>query len=394
MRHFSGFSFAFGLTAGAVLTWAGLKLIPLGNSSTEGALKSHARFGSAAVRQPGSGTREFFPQGPLADDSFWSALPQGGAARAAALRGKVSEILASPRLYSRRRWFAAMLEHYQEGDLEAIHEGMMAQEKLGGRFNKEYEQMMERAAEVEGAVVMEIVRKENSKAGSPVHEWHARCMADWSSSDKAGAVAWWNALPDGNLRDSLAGPLIEGIATSSPQDAWNAALLFDPAQRANVAPELVKAFARDRGLEGSMEWVASLGPEDAPAKSRALEELADHMHHIDYGRQAALMERFAAEPWAEGCPAFRRIARAWATRDVEAAAAWAEKLPAATRGQALPEVVKRWADTESAAAGAWLEAQTNSPDFSNLRAIFLQQLQNQQSPELSAWNARLGQRTK
>ncbi|RYD29137.1 MAG: hypothetical protein EOP86_22115 [Verrucomicrobiaceae bacterium] len=284
-----------------------------------------------------------------------------------------------------------MLEHYQFGDLEAIHGGMMAQEKLGGRFNKEYEQMMERAAEVEGAVVMDIVRRENGKPGSPLHEWHARCMADWSSADKAGAVAWWNALPDGNLRDAMAGPLIEGIATTSPQDAWSAALLFDPSKRADIAPELVKAFARDRGLEGSVEWVASLGPEDAPAKSRALEELADHMHHIDYGRQAALMERFASESWAEGCPAFRRVARAWASRDAGAAAAWAETLPGGLRGQALPEVVRRWAGSESAAAGAWLESRAGSPDFPNLTAIFLEQLQSRQSPELSTWSARLEQ---
>ncbi|MES2709429.1 MAG: hypothetical protein V4726_22715 [Verrucomicrobiota bacterium] len=287
-----------------------------------------------------------------------------------------------------------MLENYQPGDLEAIHQGMMTQEKLGGRFNKEYEQMMERAAEIEGAVVMNIIKKESGKPGAPVHEWQARCMADWSSVDKSGAVEWWNALPDGNLRDHLAGSLIEGIAGSSAQDAWSAAMMFDPSQRANVAPELVKAFARERGLEGGVEWLASLGPEDAGAKSRALEELADYMHHIEPGRQGALIERFAGEEWAGNCPAFRRVARSWASRDAEAAAAWAGALPEASRQQALPEVIKNWAGRESAAAGAWLETQVNAPDFPGLSATFLQQLQNQQSADYAAWNSRLGELTR
>ncbi|RYD43222.1 MAG: hypothetical protein EOP85_10380, partial [Verrucomicrobiaceae bacterium] len=307
MPRFSGKSFCLGLLVGAVTAWAGLHQgVRFGNLPASAAKKPAVHLTQPIAGSASNAIKEFFPQGPLGEEAFWKALRQGGTTRATALREKASEILASSRPYSRRRWFAAMLEHYQGGDLEAIHEGMMAQEKLGGRFNKEYEQMMERAAEVEGAVVMEIVRKENSKEGSPVHEWHARCMADWSASDKAGAVAWWNALPDGNLRDHLAGSLIEGIATSSPSAAWEAALMFDPVQRANVAPELVKAFARDRGLEGSVEWMAGLGPEDSGTKSRALEELADHMHHIDHSRQAELIERFVSEPWAENCPAFRR----------------------------------------------------------------------------------------
>lgn len=169
MRHFSGFSFGFGLITGAALLWAGLKLtVPSDDPAGASLLKGHARAGESAAGRPYTGIRDFFPQGPLSEEAFWNALPQGGA-RAAAPREKASEILASPRLYSRRRWFAAMLEHYQSGDLEAIHGGMMAQEKLGGRFNKEYERMMERAAEVEGAVVMDIVRGENGKPGSPVH---------------------------------------------------------------------------------------------------------------------------------------------------------------------------------------------------------------------------------
>ena len=398
MKRFSGMSFGFGVCAGALAAWVWLGGTFTAGSS--GAARSRQFSGGASAgpealpaTPPVTTVEELFPGGPLADAAFWRALRQGGAAREAALRGKVSEILASPRLYARRRWFAAMLENYHPGDLEAIHQGMLDQEESGGRFNKEYEQMMERAAEVEGRVVMDIIQKESGKPGAPVHDWQARCMADWSAVDKAGAVEWWNALPDGTLRDFLAGSLIEGIAGTNPEEAWSAAMMFDPARRANAAPEVVKAFARERGLEGGAEWVASLGPEDAGAKSRALEELADYMHNIDPARQGALVERFAGEEWAGNCPAFRRVARSWASRDGAAAADWAESLPEASRRQALPEVIKRWAGKETGAAGVWLEAQSQAPDFPGLAATFLQQLRNQESPEYQNWSRRLSQLT-
>lgn len=393
MRIFPSISFGLGLVVGGAIMWT------VGKSSQEvgvqpgGQLKVVSE--ESATRKPQSHdiptTADIFPTGPLADQAFWKALGQGGAVRAAALKDKVAEILSSPLRYSRRRWFAALLENYQAGDLPAIHDGMIAQEKVGGRFNKEYEQMMERGAEVEGEVVLNLIKKESGKNGAPTHDWQARCMADWSASDKAGAVAWWNELPDGSLREFLAGSLIEGIASNSPQDAWAAALLFDPNQRANVAPSLVKEFARERGLEGSFQWLAGLGPEEAGAKSNALVEMVDYMHNIDFARQSKLLEPFAGENWAANCPAFRRMARNWAQANGEAAAAWAGSLPEASRQQALPEVIKKWASKETASAGEWIEGQKDAADFANLAGTFLQQLRNDQSPLFAEWSARFGQ---
>jgi hypothetical protein len=202
---------------------------------------------------------QIFRKGPLADDAFWAAMGKGPEERRAALQRKTAEILSSPHLSMRRRWFLALLENYRSGDLAAVHAGMIEQEMLGGRFNKEYEEMMERASEVDGALVLGKIKKESGGPGRSTFSWQAKCMASWSGVDADKATAWWNDLPDGHLRDFLATPLIEGLARENPDKAWQAAQMFDPAKRADFAARLVVAFAKDKGPEAGVAWVAGSG---------------------------------------------------------------------------------------------------------------------------------------
>ena len=333
---------------------------------------------------------QIFRTGPLADDSFWAAMGKGPEERRAALQRKTAEILSSPQLGMRRRWFMALLENYQSGDLAAVHAGMIEQEMLGGRFNKEYEEMMQRASEVDGAYVLGKIKKESGGPGRSTFSWQAKCMASWSGVDADKATAWWNDLPDGHFRDFLATPLIEGLARENPEKAWLAAMLFDPGKRAEFAATLVTALGKAKGPEGGAAWIASLGPEDAEAKARALSQWADDLHNVSNQKQADLMAQFAAEPWAANTSAFATMGTYWVMRDANSAIAWADALPEVTRKQTLSAVIKRWTFTQEDKAGAWVESQKGAPDFGMKSSAFLEQLRQKQSPALNDWSNRLG----
>jgi hypothetical protein len=318
------------------------------------------------------------------------ALNKSPEERRSALQRKTGEILSSPRLAMRRRWFIAMLENYQSGDLAAIRAGMIDQEHLGGRFNKEYEDMMERASEEDGAVVFDRINRESGGPGRSTHSWQARCMANWSGAESDKATAWWNNLPDGHLRDFLATPLIEGLAAVNADKAWQAAQLFDPEKRAECAARLATAFAKERGPEASVAWVAGLGPEESQSKANALTELADHMHNMSHEKQAELFGQFASEPWAANTSAFATLGTYWVMKDANTAVAWADSLPENVRKQALPAVIARWTANQEDQAGAWIESQRNTPDFTMKSQVFLQQLRQKQSPAFVDWSKRLG----
>ena len=385
--------FSLGLSAGILLCLAW----PRGSATAEAAKGSAVPSGAGlgqthgnAIPAAAPSVTQIFHDGPLADEAFWAALGKSPEARRAAFQRKTGEILSSPRLAMRRRWFIAMLENYQSGDLAAIHAGMIDQERLGGRFNKEYEDMMERASEVDGDVVLDKINRESGGPGRSTHSWQARCMASWSGAESDKATAWWNNLPDGHLRDFLATPLIEGLAAVNAEKAWQAAQLFDPGKRAEFAARLATAFAKERGPEASVAWVAGLGPEESQSKANALTEMADHMHNMSHQKQAELFGQFASEPWAANTSAFATLGTYWVMKDANTAVAWADNLPENARKQALPAVIARWTANQEDQAGAWIESQRNTPDFAMKSQVFLQQLRQKQSPAYVDWTKRLG----
>ena len=329
----------------------------------------------------------------LSEASWWTELEAGGDRRKEALRAKMVEVLGMPQLSERRRVFGALLEYYQPGDLESIHGGMIAREKMGGRYNTEYEMMMERAAEVEGMVVMDEITAQSGGPGRKVHGWQERCVANFAAANPAAAAEWWNNLPEGTLRDRVSRSLVEGMGRVDVERAWRAAQMFDPAERAQFAPALATQFVEARGGEQAIAWVAGLPAEDSASKVNALRELADYMHYMPQARQAELYAQFAGEPWVAGSGVFEKLATTWGSRGPNLAAdatAWAETLPEAIRASTASAAVKVWSAQDAASAGTWLEAHRDSPSFPGMANAFMSQLRKVQSPDLDSWQTRLG----
>lgn len=380
---------ALGMSIGAVVTYGIMR--PEGGTSGPSAVAGRGRQAHAPEGQnlAEPAALSGFPAGFPADATWQAALEAGGEKRQEALRSKMVEILGMPHLSKRKRLFGAMLECYQPGDLEAIHRGMMDREKMGGRFDEEFEMMMERAAEVDGPEVIRRIEKESLAAGSKMHDWQSRCVANWAAAASPQAIDWWNQLPNGRFRDQFARPVIEGVSRVNPELAWKAAQVFDPDQRSRFAANLVTQFANTRGLDEAVGWVAGLGADETGSKINALRELTTYMHQIPPAKQAELYGRFASEPWVEGSGVFEGVAKNWARRNGEEAAAWAQTLPESIRGAASMAALGKWTEKNPAAAGQWLLEHQEGPEFAPMASAFLHQLEGRQAPDLEEWRARL-----
>jgi hypothetical protein len=321
--------------------------------------------------------------------AWWEALQKGGEARRRALHAKAAEILALTDPPRRRRQLGALLESYQPGDWRALLDGLVEREKVGGRFDQEYEILMERAAEVDGAIILERIRTESGAPGRPIHAWQLRCMANWAAADGPAAVAWWNSLPEGRFRDELGGYVIRGMGRNDAPAAWDIAQAFDPATRVSFAGDLARSLASAKGVDQAADWIAGLDGDNAAAKPAALDELAQFMHQIDFAKQGAIVARFADDPQVGDSAAFHHVARVWGEVDPSAAADWATALPDRARSLALPEVIRQWGARDPEVAGQWLAVHRDHPDFQPLVAEFLNTLAAHETPSMPDWRARL-----
>jgi len=380
---------------GTVLGAVGMAWWHQRESGTSSGTMRTAPFGHApqkiAVATPAKTTAlsQAFPSGPLSDLEWWEAVQRGGTARNQALRTKAAEILAMSDPSRRRRQLGALLESYEPGDWRALLDGLVEREKMGGRFDQEYEILMERAVEVDGAIILNRIQEESGAPGRPIHAWQLRCMANWAATNGDAAVAWWNTLPDGKFRDELARHLIEGIGRTDAQAAWKIAQAFDPETRRDIVGELTKSFASTMGLAQTADWIAELKGDDAAAKPVALEELAHFMHQIDFATQGAIVARFADDPLTSRSSAFHHVARVWGEVDPSAAAEWASALPDAARRTALPEVVRQWGFKDPDAAGQWLATHRDHPEQRELVSQFLDTLSSHEISSLPLWRERL-----
>lgn len=221
---------------------------------------------------------------------------------------------------------------------------------------------MERAAETDGEVILERIMKESGGQGLPKYDWQKHCMASWAASNNAAAIDWWNQLPDGEFREFLSGPLIEGLARNNIDRAWELAQFFDPPDRLRFAGDLARSFASDKGPEAAAGWIGGLAADQGPFKAEALTELSKYIHQIDFPLQGKLVGQFADQPWANQSQAFREVARVWGQVDSPAAMEWAARLPEGkAQERAMREAMRQWALRDADGANAWLQSNPGIP---------------------------------
>lgn len=203
----------------------------------------------------------------------------------------------------------------------------------------------------------------------------------WAKSNPSGALRWYAALPDGDVKNQASASILDRIARADPQRALDfanqlpegkdqnqlitRALAVLGSKDINAAKDAASALpdgpSRRAGLDSVVTQIASTNLEEA--KRLAKELPANTLSGASSAIAAALAKQSPdiAVTWATDLPegkskesAFAGIAREWAARDVVAAATWLDTLPkGAARDSAVASFASRAAPRDPEGATAW-----------------------------------------
>jgi hypothetical protein len=313
----------------------------------------------ASMREPGAVHPKVIPQVggavPAAVESVrrnepgvdwsWDSLPPGGAARQAAIVRRTEQVLGLASPSERFLAFAAFFEHYQPEDYESVIAGFRTHDQQGRLFAREYELFIQHCVAVEGERAVERMFEKKDRVTFDPNGWELEAMAEWSGKQGPAAVEWWNKLPEGNLRDALAQPVIAGMARTDPAAAWRSVQLFPAEERVKFTGIMVQQHLSNRGVAAAADWIHSLkSSEEIPGvQVQAARLLLQSMFLIPEEQRAEVMLPFVREPWFAESGVGQRLTGEWAAKDPSAAGAWIrQNLPESARQAILKDFAERF----------------------------------------------------
>ncbi len=203
----------------------------------------------------------------------------------------------------------------------------------------------------------------------------------WAKANPAGALRWFSALPEGEIRKEASVAILDRIAKADPLRALDfanqlaegkdQALLVtralaalgtkDPNTALAAAQGLPEGPGRKAGLDSVVTQIATTNLEEAQRLAKELP--ANTLSGAGSVIAGALVRQSpeTALGWASVLPdgttkasAYAGIAREWASRDVVAAATWLDSLPkGAERDSAVASFANRTAPRDPEGATAW-----------------------------------------
>ena len=277
----------------------------------------------------------------------WDDLPGDGAARQAAITRQMEQVLGLTSPSERQAAVAAFFQYYLPEDYEAVMAPFNAHHQQGQLFSREYQWFIQHCVSVEGGPAMDRMFQNEDRVNFLPAGWQLEAMAEWSGKQGPAAVAWWNQLPEGLLRESLAHPLIEGLARQDTPAAWNYVQLFPAGERVEFAGIMVQQHLTNGGIAAASAWIKSL--EDMPAtgipgvQAHAAGTLLQSMSHIPAPQRAEAMLPFVRESWFASYAVGQRLTGEWARQDPAAAGAWIKtNIPESVRLPMLEKIAARF----------------------------------------------------
>lgn len=335
-------------------------------SGTAGPPAANSRNPIPASHQINSREARNVNRDPTVDaDAEWLSK-MSGPARAAALEEKARSILFETDPSQRLLLFSSLLQHMQPGDYETIVKAFAFHDHQGRFFYPEFEFFCAAAGRVDGRATMEIVTGDGNANNTAAQD---KVLNAWAVAEPAQAIAWWNALPDGQLRNDMAKSLVKGVASKDFQLGWQCLTSFPEEERPKFMGTLVRQKIAEGGFDAASAWLSGLSLEDGgrvdPLKAKGFESMYNAMPNIGVEKRAEYLARFANEPWIMQTQYSQVIANEWASKDGGQAAQWAANLPSAVQANTLPSVLQIWAGRDEAAAAAWFKE--NAPAGSEER---------------------------
>lgn len=374
--------------------WSVRSEVGEGSVSTSKSSVAKALVSPAGSGTQGNATKVINPNSVDQDEAWLASLE--GPDRAKAMGDKAKEVLFEKNPARRLMLFSSVLSHMKEGEYEQVVSAFRFHDQEGRLFPQEYDLFCATAGMVDGKNTMDSIFKWFNIEGRRLYGAQEGAMAAWASAEPSKAIAWWNELPEGQLRDDFAKSLLRGVATKDVNQAWNCMNVFPVEERAKFMGTLVRQQISDGGVEAASTWLANLtssdGADVSQLRQKGFESLFNAMPNFSSDRKAQYVSQFMSEPWMASSTYPMNVAKEWAVQSGSQAAAWAAQLPANIQEQALPSALASWFQREPEAATQWLKANQGDAAVAD-HAKRVEQLLGAKSQDLAKnWNATMGVR--
>ena len=212
-------------------------------------------------------------------------------------------------------------------------------------------------------------------------------LAGWAGADSAGALAWFDSLPeeDGLKNDQVKAGLVHGLTDTDPAAA--ARFVYDLAAMGSRGSEQLLSIVtgevlRSSGAEEASRWSESL-PE-GKLRASAMDRVANRLVAEDPQKAADWVERFADDPGS--ARVIEEVGDEWAERDPVAAVNWLETIGSGNgQQQAMYSAFGEWVKRDPLAASERLVAMNDSPARDSAISGFARRLAREDPQSAIAW---------
>jgi hypothetical protein len=203
-------------------------------------------------------------------------------------------------------------------------------------------------------------------------EAESRAISAWAEQDPEAALKFIEGN-SGKMRagDLLGHSFIRGWAGADPEAAGMWMI-----KRQDVPPDefktVVEAISRRGGQEAVDAWFEALRKEpDAPGLASMAEAVIAVKGEYQPEKAAAWIEQNLKESWIEESEVVGNTARDLASRDPEAAMAWAQRMGLSN---AVTQVIDKWLESDMPAATTWLKGRSAEPGYGDSVNVLISHL--------------------
>jgi len=240
--------------------------------------------------------------------------------------------------------------------LEALSDNLQS-----GENQREISLLLYAWAEKDGAAALSHLDGKN--LGRQGWGLYQSALSAWGGADPDAAEAWAIKKHEGkesNENYYMVG-VINGLAKTDPMRAAQMTQdLGYGGARGNALGTVVDELFR-QGDGTAMEWIESMGEEDARFRSGAAGRVAGRLAKDDPAAAAEWVMGLGLE---ESDKAVTSVAYTWGRQAPADAAAWTASIEDPTlRSRGMQSVVEMWARQDAQAAGEWLGGMPASPEL-------------------------------
>jgi hypothetical protein len=207
----------------------------------------------------------------------------------------------------------------------------------------------------------------------------------WAKSNPAGALRWFSALPEGELRREASVAVLDRIAKADPQRALDFANQLSDGKDQSLL--VTRALAALGGKDPTTALAAAQSLPEGPGRKIGLDSVVTQVATTNLEEAQRLAKELPPNTLSG---AGSVIAGALVRQSPESALEWAATLPeGTTKASAYAGIAREWAGRDVTAAASWLDGLSKGPERDSAVASFANRTAPRDPEGATAWASTL-----